>query len=327
MGIEENQVSNEEKQNIDQSVQDKTKSVADEFLKEIDLSAEESEETEKKNYKKSIEEEESEEDSEDDDSDEPGYESDESEEYEEEESEEETEDDLIPRSKVQKRIDAITAEKRALEERVAALESQRAPKQVDEQRSKLEAMSEAELKSLKRQTLIEWKNESDDDRSAQLMELNEKIDDVMKSAPVRFESKQVSKLHEAVKSTVSRGEVKDFEKASNEIFKLAKEIFQDSETLKKSESGQAEAWKLAVRHYKAISSSSGRKVDNKQLKRQINNLKKKTSLDSGSMRGSESRTRTNKLFEKAKHGDMYAKEAYVKHVLPIDDFIPDQFKE
>ena len=70
------------------------------------------------------------------------------------ESNSKEDDDLIPRSKVQKRIDQLTRERIQLESRIRQLEEKEEAVPKDDEMAKLEAMNETELKAIKRQVRI-----------------------------------------------------------------------------------------------------------------------------------------------------------------------------
>ena len=247
----------------------------------------------------------------------------------EEEKDPENEDEeLIPKSKVQKRIDEVVREKKQLEARLRKLEEASSAKK-DDDLSKLEDMSEEQLKDLKRQVRIaQAKNASDDSALAKLVDLEEKIDQVRSNAPQRLAQRQVQKFEEAVAST--RYDVPDFDKASKEIFSLAKGIFEDPEfsDLKNSVNGQAIAWKMATRHYLETSKLSAGKQKTEELGRQVNTLKKKVAIDTGSQKSPVKEEASEaKLFKKAKYGDSSDKLNFFKSKINVDGLVDKEYLE
>lgn len=247
-----------------------------------------------------------------------------------EESEvEESEEDLIPKSKVQARIDELTREKKELSNRLRKLEQQAEEKRTpeDSDLQKLEAMDDAQLKALKRQVKAEQMTavqSQDRAKLNELMDLEDKIDSVSSNAPKRFADSQIRRFNEAVNETVSDGDIKNFKEASPQIFKKAQEIYAKSSSLKGSVNGQAEAWSLAVEHYKEVSKLSEGRSKNVETERKFNSLKKKVSVDSGVTKGTEQAETDRKTFQKAKHGDFDDKlNFFKKSVISQDMFKPN----
>lgn len=246
-----------------------------------------------------------------------------------EESEEEEEEDLIPKSKVQARIDELTREKKELSNRLRKLEQaaeeKRTPEDSDLQ--KLEAMDDAQLKALKRQVKAEQMTAvqaQDRSKLNELMDLEDKIDSVSSNAPKRFADSQIRKFNEAVNETISDSEISNFKEVSPQIFKKAQEIYAKSSSLKSSVSGQAEAWSLAVEHYKEVSKLSEGKSKNVETERKFNTLKKKVSVDSGVTKGTEQVETDRKTFQKAKHGTEDDKlNFFKKSVISQDMYKPN----
>lgn len=225
-------------------------------------------------------------------------------------SEEESleEEDLIPKSKVQKRIDELVREKRELSQRLRKLEQmaeEKAPTS-DDQISKLESMSDEQLKTLKRQVKVEQMTavqSQDRAKLTELMELEDKIDSVSSNAPKRFNDSQIRHFNTAVNDTTNDPDIRDFKSAGPQIFKKAQEIYAKSSSLKTSVHGQAEAWNLAVEHYKEVSKLSEGKSKNVEAERKFNSLKKKVSVDSGTQKsGEQNADADRKVYQKAKNG-------------------------
>lgn len=244
-----------------------------------------------------------------------------------EEKEEAEDEELIPKSKFQKRLDEMTREKRQLEMRLRKLEEERFQQQPqkDEDTAKLEKMSESELQSLKKQTrLAQLKNASDDNMVNKLMELEDKIDSVMKTAPQRFSQNQINQFNEAV--TLSAQEVPNFDKHQKDIFSLAKRIYDTAPELHQSVSGQARAWNLAVEHYKLMQEANFGKTKVAELDRKVNTLKKRVSLDSVSRKAVMEPDSDVKLFKKAKNGADRDKMEFFRKRLGTDEQV-DSFMD
>lgn len=240
---------------------------------------------------------------------------------------EDEEEDLVPRSKVQKRIDELTRQKVELERRLQKLEeSGEKAKTRDSETEKLEQMSDDELKTLKRQVRIaQVKNSSDEAKLAELVDLEEKVDSALRNGPQRFQQTQLAKFQEAVQESAS--EFENFDKVSKKIFESAKEIFSDSPELQKSPTGQARAWKMAVKQYSQLESLTAGKSKAEKLEREVNNLKKKVTMDSGSQKGKVEDNSMEKSFKKAKYGDHEDKVDFFKRRLNIDGMIPEKFRD
>lgn len=249
-----------------------------------------------------------------------------------EEPVEESEEDLIPKSKVQKRIDELVKENKRTQAELKALrESMASSKQTtrDEDLDKMEAMSETELKTLRREikmaqiNLLDTNLEPSQRKSelAKLMELDEKAEKAITSAPIRFQTNQVAKFNEAVAET----DLED--KAKDAVFGYAKTIFLSSPELQSSITGQARAWKMAVEHYTEVNKLSKGKVQADELKRQNTTLKKKISVDTSSQKSNQKPNDDARMFKKAQHGNYDDKVAFFRKKLNVDSMIPEEFKQ
>lgn len=245
-------------------------------------------------------------------------------ESEQEEGEEKEEDDLLPRSKVQKRFDELTQNNKRLEREVAGLKqklNEPATKR-DEETEKLENMNQDELKALKRQVRLQQvKSSSDEGAVSKLLDLEEKIDGVMRTAPVRFEQKQIQKFNEAVSQT----SLPNFDKVKDEIFNYAKKVYSGSPELQGSVGGQARAWNLAVEHVSMLSKATAGKAKTDELERQVNTLKKKVSVDTSSQKATKQVDDDRKVFQKAKYGTEEDKANFFRKRLNTDSMIPAEF--
>lgn len=332
MVVKINELGTAEREAEEQEVSKKAKGAMDEILKTMDLPEEDAEEK-----KKPLDPDE-EEDTEDEDEDEDGGEEDTEDEEESDEDEDESEDeseapeeDLIPRSKL-KKIEEKTARRiaqqnrkiRELQEQIKAKEQT----QSDPDRAKLEKMSKDELKSLRRECRKEQRY-AEDERLDRLIELEEKIDETLATSSTRITAQQDARYNaQAEEILEAEGDMP--KEVANYILKKAAEIFQGSATMRGSVEGKAEALRLAYEHYKEVRAAAKGKTGDKKLKRTVNNLKRKTTLDTSSNKRSQVSTQLKKLRDKAfRGGTEYDKERLVglDPRFGIDDLIPDQFKQ
>lgn len=281
---------------------------------------EDSEEEEVKDTKKKDEK-----DSEDEDSEEDKSEEDKSDEEEEEEEE------VIPKSKFQKRLDSEVAKRKVLEAEVAELKAKQQEIKPTDRRSRLESMSEAELKQLKAEAKAEWKRTDDTTRERDLDELLDEIDDVVRSAPNRFLDKQAKAYTSEANKIMSEYDDIDFSTESDKIKEIAINIYKKYPDLHKLERGQATALRMAVEHYseirKNISDSSKVKSKETELKRKLTEVKRKTSLDSGSIKGAPDKASRSRDYDRAKKGGFDEKtEFFTKHVINVDKYLPAELR-
>lgn len=248
----------------------------------------------------------------------------------EEESEEsdDTDDgeDLIPKSKVQKRFDELTAQMKRLQAELEKSRSEKPAPPKDSDEAQLEKMSEAELKTLKRQVRVEQiKNNSDEAKVAQLMDLEEKIDSTIRTAPQRFASSQVENFNRAVQETADSFE--GFDKVKAEIFNHAKAIYDSAPELHGSVRGQERAWRFAVDHFKALNKVSEGKSTKSELERQVNTLKKKISVDTTSKKGVQQADSDATLKRKAIHGTDADKAKFLRTRINTKSLVSDDVLE
>lgn len=242
----------------------------------------------------------------------------------EEVTEEKEEDDVVAKSTMQKRIDEVVREKKMLEMRLRRLEeeSQQARSPQDDDTAKLEKMTETELQNLKRQVrLSQIQNSTDATMVNKLLDLEDKIETVMKTAPQRFAQNQVSKFNEAV--SLSAQEIPNFDKAQKDIITLAKRIYETAPELHSSVSGQARAWNLAVDHYKAVQGVNAGKTKVEELDRQVNTLKKKVSVEGIGRKAGSEPDDSSKLFKKAKNGNFNDKLEFIRKTMRTDEMLDD----
>jgi len=255
---------------------------------------------------------------------------DEDEEEQEQEKVEEVEDEdeeVVSKSKyeklkerMEKRIDRLTAQTKKLEESKTSQGTRR---------EKLENMSEKELKALKRDAFREAKKTDDPDKEDQYLDLYDEIDEVIREAPKRFESKQIAAYEEAVEEIMldPKNEDIDFNKEAKAIKEIAANIYNKKPDLRKLVSGQAMAIEFAVEHYRELRKVSKVKSKEATLKRKNTDLKRKTSLDSSKTTGTpKNSSKVKKLFKKAKNSWRHEdKEAFFGEFIG-DDAIDDYLK-
>lgn len=292
----------EERQQEQQELKEKRDSLENKLFSSLDLSEEEEhDEVQGGRLNKDKPKEESKEESEEQE--EESEESSEEQEDTEEESDEEDEE-LIPKSKFLKRIEREKLAKAKLE---AELEELKANKKsnVSDRRSKLESMNEKELKALKRDVRKKQLDAKDDsDTLDQLLDLEDEIDDVIRTGPSRFQQSQVKEFNKSAQKIIDDNPDIDFNKYANDIKEAAIKIYQKEKDLQKIKRGQAIALELAFEHFKEV--SKYKKVKSKEVnKQQQTKLKRKTSLDSGSVKGDASNSSRRKLYEKAKNSHDY----------------------
>jgi hypothetical protein len=319
MAIEERQQTIEEKQSVEARTNKMSSDLAQSIIKTYDLptsiaSAVDEEQERKEKLESS---ETSQEDAESTNSDTPSAEDG------AEAKAEEVESDLDPvTDSVQKRIDELTREKKQLEARLKKLETQSAPtEQKDADLDKLEKMSVDELRETKKKVLRAQRTAADDATLDQLFELEEKITRTIEDAPKRFQTNQLERFNEVVANTTDLSE-----KELEVVFGHAKNIFTRTPSFQKSVDGQAEAWQLAVDHYREMNKLTVGKSKVNELERKVNDLKKKTSLDSAVQKGNAKVSEEAKLYNKARGGDSYDKQAFFKKRLNTDSLIPEEFR-
>lgn len=251
------------------------------------------------------------------------------EETKEETVEETEEEEVIPKSKVQKRFDELTAKNKYLEQQIEELKNSKTqPK--DEVTKQLEEMSEEQLRSAKIEVRkAQIKSQSDDAKLNELIELEQKIDAAMSDKPKNFAKAQQDAFIKARDRIIETGDIADLAKSAPEILKIANEIYAENPSFHKMVDGQATALNLAVKHYKAMNSGTGDKTKEIDLKRQVNNLKKKTTLDTKTGVASVDKAKIDTLRKNAIGGTDRQKVALIRSDprFNVDAMIPEEFKE
>jgi len=247
----------------------------------------------------------------------------------EEETDEEASEDseeAIPKSKVQKRFDEMTSQMKRMQAELEKFRSEKPAPAKDSDEVALEKMSEGELKTLKRQVRLEQvKNSSDESKVAQLMDLEEKIDNTIRTAPQRFQASQVENFNRAVEETASS--LEGFDKVKGEIFKHAKAIYDSAPELHASPKGQERAWRFAVDHYQALSKLSEGKSTKSELERQVNTLKKKISVDTSTKKGTQQADSDATLKRKAIYGTDADKARFLRTRINTKSLVSDDVIE
>lgn len=250
-------------------------------------------------------------------------------EEEEQPKEEEEDEEVIPKSKVQKRFDELTAKNKYLEQQIEELKNAKAPEPKDAVTRQLEEMTPEQLKAAKLEVRkAQIKAQDDDAKLNELLSLEDKIDSAISNAPKNFEKAQIDAFNKAVNKIAASGDIPNLDKASPEIMKIAKELYQEYPSLQKDVNGQATALELAVKHYKALNSAPGDKAKETDLKRQVNNLKRKTTLDTKTAKSDVDKAGLDKLRKNAIGGSMQQKINLVKShpMFNVEGMIPEEFK-
>ncbi len=246
----------------------------------------------------------------------------------EEETQEETQEDeeVVPKSKIQPRIDQLTARLKAQQAEIDALKTQSImPK--DEIQAQLDAMSEDSLEdSLTQVRVAKEKARDDESKLLELVKLERRIEKTIATAPQKFVQSQVKEFNNTVQRLVNDGEITDTN--YSKILETAKGIYDKYPKMQKAVDGQAMALELAVEHYKAVGKTSIVKTETNNLKGQINTLKKKTALDTKAVKGGGQSVNLDKLRNNAYTGSMKDKEKFAQNDprFKIDAMIPDYLK-
>lgn len=249
----------------------------------------------------------------------------------------EGDEEMVPRSKVEKmlarqeqRISQLTTRLRQVEGTAKSETSGG-----DAERDKLLKMSPTELKALKREVRLTQSSEKDARKVEQLVDLEFKIDEVIAEMPGRFVARQVELYNAMADEILEDEEIANVEKAAPEIRGIAQQIYARYPKLQRLEEGQAIALQLASEHYKALQKAGkgegvGKGSTVEELRRKVNTLKRKTSLDTSSSRGLPESQDVHKLRERAFRGaenrdriELIKKDP----AFAIDAMIPEEFKE
>jgi hypothetical protein len=222
------------------------------------------------------------------------------------ETEEEDDDDeqVIAKSSVDKRFARMSAQIKALELENQSLKENQNKQSQDPQMAKLEAMSETELENLYDQIEnAKYQKIKDEDQAGynELVSLSKKVNKAIRTAPGKFVKQQEENYQKAANQVMNDPELELTEDLGQKIISDAQAIYNRTPSLKKSVTGQAEALLLAAE--KAKTTPAPRKVVDKESKRAINKLKKKTSLDGKVLKSDMSKKNLQNLKKRAKVGD------------------------
>jgi hypothetical protein len=245
-------------------------------------------------------------------------------------------EELIPKSKVEKRFKQLTEEIRKL--KVA----QKPEEATDADASKLGKMSPEKLADLRQNIRHEIREgnrgiakgeEIDEKRLDELDVLADKVDEAIRTYPIRFQQTQVSLYNKAAEEILSEiaGDLSEDEigKACSEMKSIAEDIYSNYPKLQQSEDGQALALKLASDHWKTKREFSLGKSEVDRLKQTHRKLLRKVTLDSNVIKGDKGRKNLDDLKVKAGRGGTDEdRQRYVKEhpMFNIDALIPDEFK-
>lgn len=253
---------------------------------------------------------------------------------EEEESAEDDagDEDMVPKSKVQPRIDRLKSQIKALEAKIESQAINRRTEEaekVDETTAKLRKMGPEELKTLKREVRVAQIEAKDDKKKLnELLDLEDKIDETVRTAPVRFNNAQINAYNKKADEIASDPAIKNIEVAAPKIVAMAKEIYARYPKLHNDVEGQAIALELAVDKYKELSKYSLTRGSVQNLKSQVNKLKQKTSLDNRSSKSTGDSTVIDNLRRQAANGTTKDKVNLVKSDprFNVDSMIPAEYK-
>ncbi len=228
--------------------------------------------------------------------------------------EESADEEVVPKSKIQPRIDKLTAER------------ENAPPADDTQR-KLDGMSENELEDvLTNVRLAKEKARDNDAELLQLVKLERQVEKTITTAPQKFVQRQIAEFNKMAEKIASEGDLN--EAAIPKVLEIAKGIYQQYPKLQNNIDGQAMALELAANHYRELNKFSANKPIVQNLKGQINNLKKKTSLDTKVLKTGSDKINLDTLRNNAMTGTMRDKERFIQNDnrFKIDAMIPDHLK-
>ena len=236
-------------------------------------------------------------------------------------------DELIPKSKVNKRFQELTKEIKDLR---TQLEGKTNEKAVDPDIAKLNKKSPDDLRQLKRAVRAKMRVETDEKQLADYDELEEKIDDALHSFPQRFQQRQVDAYNKVADEIEDDPEIKYTKEVGLTLKKLAYTIFQKYPRLQNIEDGQAMALRFAVDHFKANTRVAEGDQETKRLKKFTAKLKKKTTLDSNGLKRDKGSATAAQSKERAHapRATTLAKADFIKNdpLFNIDSYIPDSFK-
>lgn len=242
-------------------------------------------------------------------------------------------EDMIPKSKIQPRIDKLSSENKRLK---AELENARVnkateDKPADEISAKLQKMSETELRSLRREVrTAQLANPTDKKALNDLLDLEEKIEDTIRNAPQRFMNAQVNAFNRKADELANNSNMseKELAEAAPKIVEMARGIYQKYPKLQSDIEGQAIALEIAAERYQELSKYSLKSSTVKNLKSQVNTLKRKTSLDNGSSKMGQDTSALDQVRKNAQSGNRRDKERLIREDprFNVDQMIPAEYR-
>jgi hypothetical protein len=234
-------------------------------------------------------------------------------------------EEVVPKSKIQPRIDRLTSQIKMLEQRLAEKEEASTPG--DDTQRRLDAMSENDLEdTLTQVRLAKEKSRDDDAKLLELVRLERQIEKTIVQAPQKFVQKQVKEFNNAAGRLQSEGDITEANSAK--VMEIAKDIYGRYPKLSKQVDGQAMALELAVAHYKELNKTTTVRTQSKNLKGQLNTLKKRTLLDTKTRQAGGDKVNLDRLRNNAMTGTMKDKEKFAHNDprFKIDAMIPDHLK-
>ena len=250
---------------------------------------------------------------------------------------EEGEEELIPKSKVEKRFRQLTEEIRKLKAGQKTPEVTSDPDMVQ-----LEKMTSEKLIELRQKIRQEIRDgnraiargeEIDEKRLDSLDILADKVDEAIRSYPIRFQQKQVALFNQAAQEITSdlseEFPENEIEKACSEIKEIAEKIYSTYPKLQQSEDGQALALRLASDHWKAKREFSLGKSEVDRLKKTQKKLLRKITLDKNVINADKSRKAHDDMRVESSKGGTDKERIDIIKSHPhfnIDALIPDEFK-
>ena len=238
------------------------------------------------------------------------------------------EEELIPKSKVDKMLKKM---ERRIDSATRKAKTASASEAKDPDMARLENMSPEKLKETKRKcrkAMIKAQTDGDEDRLEALLDLEDKCDQVTQGAPVKFRNKQLALFQEKADEIEEDPDIEDFDRAAPIILQLAKEAYAKYPKLQKLEEGQAMALESAVDRYKLMQKTLSGKKETRYLKQKVSKFKRKTNLDTQTMKGKlKISQRLKTLRQKAfRGGDLTDKVNLIKEDprFGIDQLLPEE---
>lgn len=244
---------------------------------------------------------------------------------------EDNDDDVVPKSKYEKKVRSLREKIREQERQLRARESEE--KTPSSRREKLERLSENELKNYKREAKIKAMQalkEDDKDLANQYADLEDEIDDVIRTAPQRFQSKQVAAWDRRVKEVLDDEQYEQIDFENKEVVARVKNNaahFFSKYKLQNNVDGQAVALDMALDYELDNMGKDEDKSKNDDMRRSMNRLKRKTSLDSNPSVRQTSSTNLRNKYEKARASrSSDPKEEFLKEFIDVEQYLPPSLK-